>query len=123
MELIDTHCHLTFEPLAEDIDSVIARSKGNRVSGWITVGTDPEHNKKAVELAGRFDRLHAAIGIHPHYARDVTLDTIRQLKQTAQNEKVVAIGETGFDFYYDDCPTYKDQKRLFVQHLMLANIH
>ncbi|HCO92676.1 MAG TPA: TatD family deoxyribonuclease, partial [Phycisphaerales bacterium] len=55
MELIDTHCHLTFEQLAGDIDAVLERSRAAGVAGWITVGTDPEQNRKVVELAGRFE--------------------------------------------------------------------
>ena len=52
MELIDTHCHLTFEPLAGDIEAVIERSRAAGITGWITIGTDPQHNQKAIELAG-----------------------------------------------------------------------
>ena len=49
MELIDTHCHLTFEQLAGDIENVLERSKSAGVTGWITVGTDSEHNRKVVQ--------------------------------------------------------------------------
>ena len=76
MRLIDTHCHLTFEQLAGDIDEVLARSITASVNRWITVGTDPEHNRKAVEMAGRYENIYAAIGIHPHAAKDVTGETI-----------------------------------------------
>ena len=54
MELIDTHCHLTFEQLVSDIENVLARSRAAGVTGWITVGTDPQHNRKAVETAEKF---------------------------------------------------------------------
>ena len=119
MELIDTHCHLTFEELAGDVDAVVERSRTAGVTGWVTVGTDTQENKKAVELAGRFDNMYAAVGIHPHEAKDVTAETTAELKEQAQNEKVVAIGETGLDFHYDFSPP-ADQKKVFAQQLKIA---
>ncbi|MHC4185072.1 MAG: TatD family hydrolase [Planctomycetota bacterium] len=119
MELIDTHCHLTFDDLARDIDGVIERSRQAGVSAWITVGTDIKENQKAVELAGRFENLYAAVAIHPHDAKTVTADTIARLKRLAQNEKVVAIGETGLDYHYDHS-LHHDQRRAFAQHLKIA---
>ena len=119
MELIDTHCHLTFDDLAGDIDAVIERSRRAGVTAWLTVGTDPQHNQKAIDLTNRFENMYAAIGIHPHDARDVTADTIAQLKQLAQNQKVVALGETGLDYYYDNSPR-QDQRRVFAQQLKIA---
>ena len=101
MSLIDTHCHLTFEGLAEDVAAVIERSKAAGVVGWITVGTDPEHNRKAVELAERFENMYAAIAIHPHDAKTLTTDILKELRELAQHNKVVAVGETGLDFHYN----------------------
>jgi TatD DNase family protein len=66
MELIDTHCHLTFEPLDRDVAGVVERSRAAGVTGWITVGTSLEDSRKVVELAGRYENMYAAIGIHPH---------------------------------------------------------
>lgn len=117
--MIDTHCHLTFEELVGDVESLIARSKDAGVTGWITVGTDPQQNRKAIELAERYENMYAAVGIHPHEAKDVTAETIAELKKLAQNEKVVAIGETGLDFHYD-FSKHEDQRRLFAQHLKIA---
>ena len=97
MELIDTHCHLTFEQLAWEIDEVVRRSIAAGVTGWITIGTDPQHNRKAVELANRFENMYAAVGIHPHDAKDVTAETMSELEELARSEKAVAIGETGLD--------------------------
>jgi len=119
MKLIDTHCHFTFDELAGDVEQVIARSQQAGVTAWITVGTDSEQNRKALELAGKFENMYAAVGIHPHDAKDVTADTIDQLKELAQNEKVVAIGETGLDFHYNLSPQ-QDQKRAFAQQLRIA---
>ena len=119
MGLIDTHCHLTFEQLAGDIDGVIERSKTAGVMGWITVGTDTQENRKAVELANKFENMYAAVGIHPHDAKDVTAGTIAELKELAKIEKVVAIGETGLDFHYNLSPQ-QEQRRAFAGQLRIA---
>ncbi len=119
MELIDTHCHLTFEELAGDVEAIIERSRVAGVTGWITVGTDTQQNRKVIELAERHENMYAAVGIHPHGAKNVTAGTITELKKLAQNEKVVAIGEAGLDFHYDFSPR-QDQRRAFAQQLKIA---
>ncbi|MEJ2702916.1 MAG: TatD family hydrolase [Sedimentisphaerales bacterium] len=119
MELIDTHCHLTFEPLADDIEGVLERSESAGVASWITVGTDPQHNRKAVELADRFERMYAAVGVHPHDAKDVTGQIIAELRELARSEKVVAIGETGLDYHYNLSP-HAEQRRTFTAQLEIA---
>jgi len=119
MELIDTHCHLTFEQLIGVLEQVLQRSIAAGVTGWITVGTDSQQNRKAIEIAEKYENMYAAVGIHPHDARTVTVETIEQLKELAQNKKVVAIGETGLDFHYNlsERPV---QRRLFAAQLKLA---
>jgi TatD DNase family protein len=119
MELIDTHCHLTFDDLARDIDAVIARSRQAGVTGWITIGTDPEHNQKAVKLAEKFDNMYAAVAIHPHDAKTVTPDTLKELRELAQHDKVIAVGETGLDYHYNHS-LHEDQRRVFTEHLKIA---
>jgi TatD DNase family protein len=119
MQLIDTHCHLTFDDLADNIQAVIERSRQAGVTSWITVGTDPLQNRKAIALANRFQNMYAAIGIHPHDAKNVTPQTIQELRNLAQNEKVVAIGETGLDYHYN-LSLHQDQTRVFAQHLNIA---
>jgi TatD DNase family protein len=119
MELIDTHCHLTFDDLGRDIDAVIARSRQAGVNGWITVGTDPQENQKAVELANQFENMYAAIAIHPHDAKDVTADILKELRELAQHNKVVAIGETGLDYHYN-FSSHEEQQKVFAEHLKIA---
>jgi TatD DNase family protein len=119
MNLIDTHCHLTFEGLAENVEAVLERSKAAGVTGWITVGTDPQENQKAVEFAERFENMYAAVGIHPHEARTVTADTLKELRALAQHKRIVAIGETGLDYHYN-FSSHDEQKEVFAEHLKIA---
>lgn len=119
MNLIDTHCHLTFDSLAGQIDAVLARSVAAGVTAWITVGTDPAENQKALALAQRFQKLCVALGIHPHYADTVAADDIKALETLAQNPKCLAVGETGLDFHYDFSKRAA-QMSLFTEHLDIA---
>jgi TatD DNase family protein len=120
MELIDTHCHLTFEPLADDVENVLARSRDTGVTGWITVGTDIQQNHKVIELAERHENMYAAVGFHPHDAKNATDQRLAELRALAQqSQKVVAIGETGLDFHYNYSPQ-EAQRRVFTEHLKIA---
>ncbi len=119
MGLIDTHCHLTFSPLAEDVPGVIERSRTAGVTGWITVGTQVEDSRKAIELAGLHENLYATVGIHPHEAKDADTAALEELRRLGRNEKVVAVGETGLDFHYN-FSGQTDQKRVFAAHLEIA---
>jgi len=118
-ELIDTHAHLAFEPLINDIDAVLKRSIEAGVTRWITVGTNMDENRKSVELAEKYDNLYAALGIHPHDAKKVTAENLTELERLARHQKVVAIGETGLDFHYN-FSGQSAQKEVFKNHLALA---
>jgi TatD DNase family protein len=119
MELIDTHCHLTFEPLDQDVAGVVERSRGAGVTGWVTVGTSLEDSRKTVELAGRYETMFAAIGIHPHEAKAADDAALGELERLAGDGKVVAVGETGLDFHYN-FSKQPDQRRVFAAHLEIA---
>jgi len=119
MNLIDTHCHLTFEPLAQDVPGVIERSRAAGVTRWITVGTSLEDSLAAVELAAAYDHMYATVGIHPHDAKSADAGALEELKRLGRREKVVAIGETGLDFHYN-FSQQPDQKRVFEAHLQIA---
>lgn len=120
MDLIDSHCHLTFPPLAAQIEQVIHRSTEAGVTAWVTVGTDLAHCAEAIELAEQTPHLYAAVGVHPHEAAGATDETFRRLEQMIRtSRRVVAIGETGLDFHYRHAPA-DDQARQFRRHLDLA---
>jgi TatD DNase family protein len=118
MNLIDAHCHLTYEQFA-DIDAVIQRSITAGVTGWITIGTDAAESVKAVELASRFENMFATVAIHPHHAKLTDPHAIDELKKLAQNKNIVAIGETGLDYHYE-FSTPQQQRDSFLRHLELA---
>lgn len=119
MELIDTHCHLTFKPLDSDIEAVLERSRAAGVTSWITVGTSLTDSARAVEFADRYANLYATVGVHPHDAKDVAGDTLPKLRELTKNVNVVAIGETGLDFHYN-FSAQPDQIRVLAAQLKLA---
>ena len=119
MNLIDTHAHLTFEGLENQVDAVLARSIESGVTRWITIGTDTGQNEKVLSLVGQYDNMWAALGYHPHYANEITDADMELLKQQLQHTKIVAIGECGLDYHYDNVIA-ENQHRLFRQHLEIA---
>ena len=119
MDLIDTHCHLTFEPLADEVPAVLQRSKDAGVTTWITVGTNLEDSRQVVELAARYENMYATVGIHPHDAKEGDERALAALEELARSEPVVAVGETGLDFHYN-FSKQPDQKRVFAAQLEMA---
>ena len=119
MNLIDTHAHFTFDDLASDVEGVLARSVEAGVTSWITVATEPGELERALALAGAHDNMYAVLGYHPHHAEDVSEDDLALLKRLCLSEKVVAVGETGLDFFYEHSP--RDvQKGIFRKQLYIA---
>ncbi len=121
MNLIDTHSHLTFSELAGSIDDVLARSVAAGCTKWITVGTDAEHNEQAVKLAQKYEKVYAALGIHPHYASEYKETHLQRLLELVGSGKVVAIGETGLDFHYN-FSKQNAQRDLFKRLLEIASL-
>jgi TatD DNase family protein len=101
--VIDTHCHLQDRQFEADRDEVVARAHGAGVGAMITVGEDLDDSVKAIAAAERYDLLVAA-GIHPHEAKNAPRDVGSGLRALLRNQRVVAVGETGLDYYYDHSP-------------------
>jgi TatD DNase family protein len=119
MQLIDTHVHLDMSHFDDDREEVIARAKAAGVSPLITIGVTLETSRAAVQLADAHGEVYAAVGIHPHDARNWDRETPFVLRDIAAHPKVVAIGEIGLDYYRDFSP--RDvQRRVFRQQLDLA---
>jgi TatD DNase family protein len=116
--LIDSHCHLDEEGFAADRDAVIARALAAGVTRMITIGASGgmQANHDAVGLAQRHAEIFATVGVHPHAATAVTPALVDEISRLARSPKVVAIGETGLDYYYDNSPrpAQQDGFRQFV---------
>ncbi len=120
--IIDTHAHLDFPDFKDDIDDVIERAGEAGVEYIINVGTSVGTSVKSLKLAKKYENIYASVGIHPNSASNVSADDWSRLEELAGQSKVVAVGETGLD-YYRDRSEKVDQKRLFRQHLELALKH
>lgn len=97
--LIDTHCHL-YKEYYEDIDSIIKLSKENNVVYYINNGCDAKSNVEVLELVEKYSSVYGALGIHPEYVENYTLDDIKFIEDNLNNPKIVAIGEIGLDYHY-----------------------
>lgn len=117
--LVDTHAHIDFPRFNDDRDEVIKRAKENNLEYIINVGADEASSQRSIELAQKHDMIYAVVGIHPHEAKNVTESTYKQLKNWAKEDKVVAIGETGLDYHYDNSPR-EVQQQVFRRHIQLA---
>ncbi|MBC8590230.1 TatD family hydrolase [Wansuia hejianensis] len=117
--LIDSHAHLDDSRFQEDREYLINSLNKNGIELVINIGADLQTSINSVELANKYENIYAVIGVHPHSAREVTEETLKQLKNMSKNNKVVAIGEIGLDFYYDNSP--RDiQRKWFKEQLKLA---
>jgi TatD DNase family protein len=118
--LVDSHAHLDAKPFTSDLGAVIERARDNGVEHILTVGCDLESSRASVDLALRYPNIYASVGVHPHDATTVNDSVMAELKRMIDTvDKVVAVGETGLDFYRDHSP--RDlQRNSFRRHIQLA---
>jgi TatD DNase family protein len=115
--MIDTHCHLDMFP--EDRDAVVQRAKEAGIEAFVTISSDLKSNTENLAIAEQYGSVYAAVGMHPHDAKDVTADILNKIAEWSKKEKVVAVGETGLDYHYDHSPR-EVQRDVFRRHLSLA---
>jgi TatD DNase family protein len=115
----DSHAHIHFSPLSDDAVGVLKRADEHKVKRILTIGTDIEDSIKAVEFAGQHKNVYAAVGVHPHDVKDFTEQGMVTLKVLLKKPKVLALGEVGLDFYYDNSPRDM-QESTFANFLRLA---
>lgn len=117
--LIDSHCHLNYAGLIEQQDDVLARAREAGVRGFLNISTRQSEWNDVIATADRNDDVWASVGIHPHEA-DAHADLGEgALLQATKHERVVAIGETGLDYYYDKSDR-EVQQALFRTHIAVA---
>ena len=117
---IDTHTHLTDKRYKGDSDKIAQALNDDNIKFIINIGYDALSSKQSVELAKKHKNVYAAVAIHPQDAMYIKERDYGDFIDYAKSEKVVAIGETGLDYHYDDSSPKDIQKEVFVQHLGLA---
>jgi TatD DNase family protein len=115
----DTHAHLDLSPLCDAEDDVVRRAREAGVTHIVTIGIDPESDERAIEIAHRHGGVYAAVGLHPHDASGCSEDLLARLDRLSRCDKVVAIGETGLDFFRDRSPR-DAQRAAFREQVRLA---
>lgn len=119
MTLIDTHAHLDFRQFDPDRQAVVERARAAGVAAIVNVGADLDSSRRAVQLAGEYGMVYAAVGMHPHDAKQLDGAVLAELRELARQPKVVAVGEIGLDFYRDRSPRDM-QRRAFRAQLAWA---
>jgi len=117
--MVDTHCHLVDPQFIKDLGSVLKRAQECGISRIVNAGYDPETSNRAILMAREYPCLLPAVGIHPNEAADQSIKEMGKIEAMLANEKVIAIGETGLDYYRDFSPR-EAQKELFRLHVALA---
>jgi TatD DNase family protein len=117
--LTDTHCHLNLNIFGEDLPELLERAWQQGVGRILVPGIDLATSRRAVELAGQYENLFAAVGIHPGDANTWNDGSLAALRRLAYSPKVVAIGEIGLDYYRDRSPRPL-QRQVFHAQLALA---
>lgn len=127
----DTHAHLDYPDYANDLPDVLERARDAGITKMISIATDLESSRRAIGLAERFANIYAAVGWHPSNVAEAPDDIRAELRALAKHPKVVALGETGFDYHHlpsqqeggtveDDARYKQKQAMIFQQHLEIA---
>ncbi len=118
--IIDSHCHLDYEPMCNSLKETVERAKNDGVKFLLTISTKDKSFSKILEIVGKFDNVFGSYGIHPHEAKshkEIKSEDI--IKKINLSNKIIGIGETGLDFYYNHSNKL-DQIRCFEQHIEAA---
>jgi TatD DNase family protein len=119
--IVDSHCHLDDASFDEDRDDVIRRAREAGVGMMLAIGTGdgPPDLEAAIHLADRYEPVYATVGIHPHDASKVDVENLDRLSRLCHHPKVVAVGEIGLDYHYDNSPR-ETQREVFVDQMQIA---
>ncbi len=118
--IFDTHAHYDDSRFDEDRDELLCSLKEKGVSHIVNCGCDLKSSITTLELAGKYDFIYAAVGVHAHEAEETTESDLAEIEELYQKEKVVAVGEIGLDYHYDFSPRER-QLEVFERQLALAN--
>ena len=122
--MIDSHCHLDHEPLLSDLDNVLARSKKVGIKKLLTISTSLDSFTRIKKIVNKDEIIYGTIGIHPHETNNDTVDSKFIVKNLLENKKIIGIGETGLDFFYNNSEKNKqiDSFRIHIEASLKANV-
>jgi len=122
--MIDSHCHLDHEPLLSDLDNVLARSKKVGIKKLLTISTSLDSFTRVKKIVNKDEIIYGTIGIHPHETNNNTVDSEFIVKNLLENKKIIGIGETGLDFFYNNSEKKKqiDSFRIHIEASLKANV-
>ena len=122
--MIDSHCHLDHEPLLSDLDNIIKRSKNIGIKKLLTISTSIESFSRVKEIVNKDMIIYGTIGIHPHEVDKNNIDSEFFVKNLNENKKIIGIGESGLDFYYDNSDRHKqiESFKIHIEAALKANI-
>ncbi|MBK1838027.1 TatD family hydrolase [Azospirillum sp. YIM B02556] len=115
--LVDSHCHLDFPDFAEELDAVVDRARQAGIGRMVTICTYISRFDRILAVAERYDDILCTVGVHPHQAaEEFAITTVDTLVELSRHPKVIGLGETGLDYFYDKSP--RDQQReCFRRHI------
>ena len=120
--IIDSHCHLDFPNLHKDLDAVLKRAKDKNVERLLTICTSIESFEKIKPIINKYKNIYGTFGIHPHESKNHTnVNKEFIIKEKKNCKKIIGIGETGLDFYYNNSDK-SVQKKSFIEHIKAASI-
>ncbi len=115
--LVDSHCHLDFPDFAEELDAVVHRARAAGVGRMVTICTYLTRFDRILAVAERYDDILCTVGVHPHQAaEEFDVTTVEALVERARHPKVIGLGETGLDYFYDKSPR-EQQQECFRRHI------
>ena len=117
--IIDSHCHLDYEPLVNNIDQVILNAKNNDIISLLTIGTSLESSKKVLDIVDKYPNVYGTIGIHPNSTTGHLNDLDKLIDIKKKSKKIIGLGETGLDYFYKRSEK-KDQIFSFEKHIEFA---
>lgn len=117
--LVDSHCHLDFPDFASELDAVVERARDTGIGRMVTISTRVRKLDGLLAITDRFDDVFCSVGTHPHHADEELDISTADLVALARHDKVVAIGEAGLDYFYDNAP-HDAQAQGFRAHIAAA---
>jgi TatD DNase family protein len=117
--LVDSHCHLDFPDFAPDLDSIVARAAEAGIGRMVTISTRVRRLNELLAIAERYENVYCSVGTHPHHADEEDGISADELSELARHPKIVALGEAGLDYFYDN-GSPQAQARGFRAHIAAA---